>query len=211
MIGIYGGTFDPVHFGHLRPALDVLQVLQLDQVRFIPCGIPPHRSSPLATAQQRAQMVQLAIAAQPKFVLDDREITRQGKSYMVDTLMSLRQEFATTDLCLIVGIDAFNEFDSWKDWQTIINTTKLVIAHRPSYPLKEQRWKPALSEYVAQHQQTDTAQFGECRAPAVFFCPVTQLEISSTRIRESLSAGLEATYLLPASVIEYIRQHKLYC
>ena len=210
MIGIYGGTFDPVHFGHLRPALDVLQALQLEQVRFIPCGIPPHRPSPQATAQQRAQMVQLAIATQPKFVLDDRELTRNGMSYMVDTLRSLRQESAATDLCLIVGIDAFNEFDSWKDWQSIVDTTKLVVAHRPNYPLDVQRWKPALTDYVEHHRQMDITQFAACRAPAVFFCPVTQLEISSTRIRELLSAGLDASFLLPATVIEYIRQHRLY-
>jgi len=210
MIGIYGGTFDPVHFGHLRPALDVLQVLQLDQIRFIPCGLPPHRQTPLAAAQQRAQMLQLAIANQPQFVFDDRELTRSGKSYMVDTLHSLQQEFAATDLCLIVGIDAFNEFDSWKDWQSIVNTTRLVVAHRPNYPVHEQCWKPALSDYVERHRHTDATQFRAGTAPAVFFCPVTQLEISSTRIRELCSTGLDAAYLLPASVIDYIRQHKLY-
>lgn len=210
MIGIYGGTFDPVHFGHLRPALDVLQVLQLQQIRFIPCGLPPHRSPPLAAAQQRAQMLQLAIADQPQFVFDERELTRNGKSYMVDTLQSLQQEFAATELCLIVGIDAFNEFDSWKDWQTIVKTTRLVVAHRPHYPLEAQRWNPALSDYVGRRRQTDATQFCAGTAPGVFFCPVTQLEISSTRIRELLSAGLDAAYLLPASVNDYIRQHKLY-
>ena len=210
MIGIYGGTFDPVHFGHLRPALDVLQNLQLEQIRFIPCGEPVHREPPIASAQHRAQMLQLAITHHPKFICDSREIKRRGKSYMVDTVQSLQQEFPDKDFCLIVGIDAFNEFDSWKDWQRIVERIKLVVAHRPSYPLREQNWQPPLRDYVDRHHQEDIAVFTSGNAPAVLFCPVTQLEISSTRIRELLRAKQDAAFLLPATVIEYIEQHRLY-
>ena len=210
MIGLYGGTFDPVHFGHLRPALDVLQALHLEQIRFIPCGLPVHRQLPIAAAEHRARMLQLAIAPQPAFELDDRELKRDGKSYMVDTVLNVQQAFPGKDFCLIVGIDAFNEFDSWKDWQTIIARIKLVVAHRPGYPLNEQNWNPALRDYVDQHRKQDVTQFTTNHAAAVFFCPVTQLEISSTRIREQLQAKQDVAFLLPATVIEYIKQHQLY-
>ena len=108
MIGIYGGTFDPIHYGHLRPALDVLQQTGLDEVRFIPNRAPPHRESPVLSDQQRAELVQLAIADTPEFVLDERELKREGPSYMVDTLQSLKDEFPEDTLCLIMGMDAFN-------------------------------------------------------------------------------------------------------
>ena len=210
MIGLYGGTFDPVHFGHLRPALDVLQTLQLEQIRFIPCGLPVHRQPPVASARHRARMLQLAIEHHPQFVLDDRELKRDGKSYMVNTVQSIQQAFPAKDFCLIVGIDAFNEFDSWKDWLTIVTCVKLVVAHRPGYALSQQDCNVALRNYVDQHCERNVAQFTSRQAPAVFFCPVTQLEISSTHIREQLQAKQDAAFLLPTAVIEYIKQHQLY-
>ena len=106
-IGIYGGTFDPVHYGHLRPNLELCEVLQMDHVRFIPASIPPHRDEPQTSADKRLEMVSLAIEAEEKFVLDDREIRRGGASYMVDTLKSLRQDFPDHPLCLLMGMDAF--------------------------------------------------------------------------------------------------------
>ena len=113
MIGVFGGTFDPVHFGHLRPALEVLQALRLQEMRFIPCGLPPHRNSPLASATDRLTMLRLAIESQPGFNVDERELHREGPSYMVDTLESLQQE-TTTPLCLLLGMDAFAAFHTWQ-------------------------------------------------------------------------------------------------
>lgn len=111
MIGIYGGTFDPVHYGHLRTALEVREAVGLDEIRFMPCRHPPHRSAPTATPAQRLKMLELALAgAEPGFRIDLREFHRDGPSYMVDTLASLRSEVGDTPLCLILGLDAFGGY-----------------------------------------------------------------------------------------------------
>ena len=117
LIGVLGGTFDPIHFGHLRPALEILQALELDEIRFVPCRIPAHRATPSITAEQRLALVRLATAGQPGFVADDRELRRAGPSYMVDTLTSLRAEVGDAPLCLILGTDAFRELLSWRRWR----------------------------------------------------------------------------------------------
>jgi nicotinate-nucleotide adenylyltransferase len=106
-IGIFGGTFDPVHYGHLRTAFEMLQALRFEEVRFIPCGDPPHRGVTYANAAQRMRLVELAIAGQDGFVADDREIRRSGPSYTIDTLAALREEFPGRSLGLIIGMDAF--------------------------------------------------------------------------------------------------------
>lgn len=211
MIGIYGGTFDPVHFGHLRPALDVLQALQLEQIRFIPCGVPPHRQQPVAAAAHRVAMLQQAIVGQDVFVIDEREIARGGTSFMIDTINSLQAEYADKDFCLIIGTDAFNDFDSWKEWQTIVAKIRLVVAHRPNYDVAVQNWGEQLRAYVQKYRVHAANDFVNAAAPAVYFCPVTQLEISSTRIRELLAAKQSTAYLLPANVLDYINRHRLYC
>ncbi len=133
MIGIFGGTFDPVHFGHLRPALEVQQALGLDEVRFIPAGQPPHRDMPHATAPQRLSMLQTAIEDQPGFAADEREIQREGPSYMVDTLALLREELGQIPLCLILGYDAFLGLPAWHQWHRLIELAHLVITHRPGW------------------------------------------------------------------------------
>ena len=106
-MGVFGGTFDPIHYGHLRTAFELLQELRLSEVRFMPCGTPPHRGTPIADAELRVRMVELATEAQHGFVVDDRELQREGPSYSVDTLAALRAEYPTRSLCLIVGMDAF--------------------------------------------------------------------------------------------------------
>ncbi|MCK5724204.1 MAG: nicotinate-nucleotide adenylyltransferase, partial [Gammaproteobacteria bacterium] len=132
MIGILGGTFDPIHYGHLRTALDVQQCLSLDEVRFIPCGEPPHRDKPVAESLQRLAMVRAAIAGQKGFSVDDREIRREGPSYMVDTLTSLKHDFKTESLCLILGMDAFNGLEQWHQWQQIFELANIAVMKRPA-------------------------------------------------------------------------------
>ena len=118
-VGVLGGTFDPIHYGHLRPALELLETLELSEVRFIPCRIPAHRGAPSITAEQRLELVRLAIIGQPGFVADGRELRRAGPSYMVDTLVALRQELGDTPLCLILGSDAFQALTTWHRWQAL--------------------------------------------------------------------------------------------
>ena len=209
MIGIYGGTFDPVHFGHLRPALDVHSTLGLSKIYFIPCGQPPHRDPPVASADDRLAMLSLALEAQPDFIVDDREVKRAGPSYMVDTLESLIEEFSNEKFCLILGMDAFVQLESWKDWRRLVELTSLVITQRPEVD-GEPTWSDGLQQYVNEKRLDDKKLFLESGQTHCFFCPVTQLDISATRIRELVHDGISINYLLPEKVVAYIHDRKLY-
>jgi nicotinate-nucleotide adenylyltransferase len=207
MLGIFGGTFDPVHFGHLRPALEVQQALELNEIRFIPAGQPPHREVPHATASQRLSMLQAAIEDQPGFVVDEREIRREGPSYMVDTLVSLREELDQVPLCLILGYDAFLGLPSWHQWQQLIGLCHLVITHRPGWNHAD--LDETLQSLVQQHEMTPEQMLGQA-AGGLVFIPVTQLDISATDIREQIRAGQDIRYLLPDLVYEMIKEQQLY-
>ena len=130
-IGIFGGTFDPVHYGHLRTAFELIQALRLSEVRFMPAGNPPHRDTTIASPELRLQMVKAAIGQQPGFNVDDREMRRAGPSYSVDTLAELRAEMPDRSICLIVGMDAFLGLPTWHQWQKILTLSHLIVAHRP--------------------------------------------------------------------------------
>ena len=207
MIGIFGGTFDPVHFGHLRPSLEVQQALGLNEVRFIPAGQPPHRETPYASTPQRLSMLRTAIDDQPGFVVDERELRREGPSYMVDTLASLREEVGQTPLCLILGYDAFLGLPGWHQWNSLIELAHLVITHRPGWNHDE--LDDALQSLVKQCE-TGVERLSEQAAGGLLFVPVTQLDISATIIREQIRAGQDIRYLLPDTVYRIIREQKLY-
>ncbi len=209
-IGINGGTFDPIHFGHLRPALEVLEALQLDEMRFIPAYQPVHRGAPSVDASHRVRMVELAIAPEPRFVLDRREIDRGGPSYMVETLQSLRNDFPGAELVLMMGADAIAAFTHWHRWQAILKLANIVVTRRPG---AENRLPDALAPY---RQNWHLEKVGDpplrFEAPAgkIGFLPVTQLDISATDIRARLAAGRSIRYLTPEAVVEYIDTHQLY-
>lgn len=207
MIGIFGGTFDPVHFGHLRPALEVQQVLGLQEVRFIPAGQPPHRAGPVASASQRLAMLNAAIADQPGFVVDERELQRPGPSYMVDTLTSLRSELGTEPLCLILGYDAFLGLTSWHQWRRLLELAHLVITHRPGW--EQDCLEQELQTLLQQHAMTAT-ELPMVSAGGTTLVEVTQLDISATRIRQQISAGQDIRYLLPDAVYAMIREQNFY-
>ena len=210
MIGILGGTFDPIHFGHLRTALDVLETLGMEQLRFIPCGEPPHRDPPQASAAQRLAMLQAAIIAEPRFVADDREIRRGGPSYMVETLESLRSELGKQQpLALILGLDAFAALTGWYHWQELIELAHLVVMTRPGWTTDDIR-QAELQSLVRAHQGDDRDSCNKKAAGGVLFCPVTQLNIASTDIRQRIQAGKDVRYLLPDSVLDLIKQQQLY-
>ncbi|MCB1777373.1 MAG: nicotinate-nucleotide adenylyltransferase [Candidatus Competibacteraceae bacterium] len=207
-IGILGGTFDPIHYGHLRPALELLETLDLAEVRFIPCRIPAHRGTPQVTAEQRLALVQTAIAGQPGFVADDRELRREGTSYMVDTLTSLRDEFGQqTLLYLIVGADAFRELSTWRRWQELTTLAHIVVMQRPGAP---QALPMTLEEWAAPRVASDAAILRTRPAGCILFQPVTQLDISATQIRALLARGQSPRYLLPDTTLACIHDHGLY-
>ena len=130
MIGVFGGTFNPIHSAHIRLALEVQQLLELDHVRMIPCGIPAHRDQPDVSPEVRMSLLVTATKEHPELVVDDLEIKRPGPSYMVDTLQSLKVTHPES-LCLILGVDAYNNFDSWQEWRSILDLTHLVVMRRP--------------------------------------------------------------------------------
>lgn len=208
MIGILGGTFDPVHYGHLRTALDVQQALSLDEVRFIPCGEPPHRIAPVAEPLQRLAMVRAAIAGQEKFTLDDREIKRAGPSYMVDTLASLQQDFKNESLCLILGADAFNGLEQWNRWRQIFELANIAVMQRPEIKGQAQLNKKLLSQLNA--RIVDPSVLKTKQQGRICFVPVTQLDISATMIRQRWQQNRDIQFFLPDAVLTLIQQQNIY-
>jgi len=210
MIGVYGGTFDPIHYGHLRPALEILEAFALSQIRFIPCGQPPHRTPPHATAAQRLAMVQRAIEGVAGFVSDAREIERDGPSYMIDTLRSLQAELPDQELCLLLGMDAFAAFHTWHDWRGVLPLCNMLVMHRPEFEPTQVIQAPELKQLMADSLVQDTSLFVSSGAGKLMFYPVSQLDISSTRIREAIKQQHSVRYLLPDSVIALIEQDSIY-
>jgi nicotinate-nucleotide adenylyltransferase len=204
-IGIFGGTFDPIHCGHLRTAFELWQELRLAEVRLLPAGTPPHRDQLYASAEVRLKMVRSAVVAQPYFVVDDREVRRTGPSYSVDTLMELRREFPERSLCLLLGMDAFLGLPQWHRWRELLSLAHVVVAHRPGWraptpgPLGEvmvdhgtlatTRWIAAILE---NHQRHD----GSVVVPA--------------GLRALLVAGRDPRYLVPEEVRQLIFETRCY-
>jgi nicotinate-nucleotide adenylyltransferase len=206
-IGILGGTFDPIHFGHLRMALELCQTLNLAEVRLIPCFQPVHRKSPVASAEDRLAMVRAAIIDEPALKVDDCEIERQGPSYMVDTLTYLRNKNPKTPLCLIMGIDALLGFPSWHRYEEILDLAHLVIAHRPQYHIPQ---TGTVSALISKHLAHNPAVIHESLAGSIILQPITPLDISATDIRKQIAMGRSPRYLLPENVYKYIEEHGVY-
>ncbi|MCU7914401.1 MAG: nicotinate-nucleotide adenylyltransferase [Candidatus Thiodiazotropha sp. (ex Gloverina cf. vestifex)] len=207
MIGILGGTFDPIHFGHLRTALDVMQAVGLDEVRFIPLHSAVHRDQPETAAELRLQMVEAAIAGQAGFAIDDRELRRQGDSYTVDTLTSLHRDFPEHSLCLILGVDAFNGFATWRQPEKILSLAHLIVMRRPGETVSSDAWIQTL---LAPNQCNDAEKMKHEAAGRILIQEVTQLDISSTKIRSLIAAGHSPRYLLPEGVRQIISKNRLY-
>lgn len=206
-IGLFGGTFDPIHYGHLRTAFELWQSLRLAEVRFLPTGNPPHRDVTLASAELRLQMVRAAIADQPAFLVDDREVRRTGLSYSVDTLTELRAEFADRSLCLLLGMDAFLGLPHWHRWRELLDLAHVVVAHRPGWKAPTQG---PLGEVMVDRGTGSVRDLHEARAGRVYVHAVTQLEISSTELRQLIVAGRDPRYLVPDSVRAIIRETECY-
>jgi nicotinate-nucleotide adenylyltransferase len=205
MIGILGGTFDPIHHGHLRLALELYERLELQQVRLLPSARPPHRDTPAVSASQRLHMLQLALADEPALVADGRELHRAGPSYMVDSLSELRAEFPDTPLCLLLGMDAFLGLPTWHQWQRLITLAHLVVVQRPDsdYPSTG-----VMHEYLQQYRFHDTLYTATTGSIVVLEIPA--LSISATHIRSLLQQGRNPRYLLPPTVLQFILEQRLY-
>jgi nicotinate-nucleotide adenylyltransferase len=212
-VGIFGGTFDPIHYGHLRLAEEAAERLRLAEVRFIPAGSPPHRNAPGADAPHRLAMVRLAIAGNAAFTVDDREVRRAGPGYTVDTLTELRAELGMhKPLALLMGADAFLDLVTWRRWDQLFTLAHIVVAYRPGFPVDTWQMRmpvPLAREYGARLAQQPLAVH---LAPAggIFVLPIAELDIAATGIRDAVGEGMSARYLLPDSVLDYIEAQQLY-
>ena len=206
-IGLFGGTFDPVHFGHLRAALEAREKLGLSRLRLLPAGDPPHRADTVATAAQRLAMLDLAIACCPGLQVDDRELRRAGPSFMVDTLADIRGEAGAAPVLLLIGQDAANALDSWHCWRDLFSLAHLVVMRRPDAHFS---CKGELLQQIERRRVATPDDLLLAPAGKVLSLEVTQLDISSTLIRRLLAEDRSPQFLLPDPVLEYIRREHLY-
>ncbi|MFZ1538560.1 MAG: nicotinate-nucleotide adenylyltransferase [Chromatiaceae bacterium] len=212
MMGVLGGTFDPVHFGHLRPALEVRQDLGLREVRLIPLCQAVHRPQPLASPAQRLAMLKLAVAGEPGMCIDDRELRRPGASYTYETLVELRSELGPEEgICLLLGADAFAGFLSWHRPDDILSLAHLVVMGRPGDTHCVTAAKDEdLRTWAAPRLCSSSSRLAEVPSGRIWFQDVTSLAISATRIRRLVALGLSPRYLLPDAVIALIVGDNLY-
>ncbi len=205
-----GGTFDPIHFGHLRLAEEMAEALGLERVLFIPAGQPPHRDAPRTAAAHRLEMVRCAIAGNPVFSVDAREVLRDRPSYMVDTLQSLRDEMGTErPLWLMLGADAFLGLPDWHAWRQLFELANIAVVTRPGAPLLTvESMREPLKGEVQGRLLTDWQAAGP--AGSVGFLVMTPLDISATALRKTLARQGSVRYLLPDAVLNYIDEHQLY-
>ncbi len=193
-VGLFGGMFDPIHYGHLRTAHEICELLGLERVAFLPAGDPPHRAAPLADAATRAAIVRAAIADDPRFVVDDRELRRGGPSYTILTLEEMRVERGAQPIAMIVGMDAFAGIESWHRAREIVHFAHIVIARRPAASL------PAgglAGELLRTRRCDDPARLAEAPSGHVLVSENTEIDLSSSAVRAVVAAGRDPRYLMP--------------
>jgi nicotinate-nucleotide adenylyltransferase len=213
VLGIFGGTFDPVHCAHLELAREVRAALGLAAVRFVPAGDPPHRAAPVASAMHRLAMVELAIADEPGLEVDGREIKRRGPSYTDVTLADIRAEAPARPLALMVGADAFLGLPTWHRWRDLFELAHIVVVARPGVDL-DGALPPELADVWARRYRADAQILATEPAGAIVIQPITAHAISASAIRAQLARGTEGIAavrgLLPAAVLAYIDRNQLY-
>ncbi len=210
-LGIFGGTFDPVHFGHLRLAEEARQRLGLAAIRWIPAGDPRHRPAPQVTARHRLDMVKRAVAGNPAFEVDSAEVEADAPSYTVPTLERLRRELGgERPLLLLLGADAFAGLPTWHRWRELFGLAHIAVSHRPGYPIEAAALPAELADRYRAAHVADAADLAGRPGGGIVTFAMTQLAISATAIREQLQQGGSPRYLLPDAVIDYIAAHQLY-
>ena len=205
MIGIFGGSFDPIHYGHLQTARELVHALGLTQVRFIPSAHPPHRAPPVAAASDRLKMLQLALVDEPGFVADDRELRRTGPSYTILTLESLHAELGAASLYLIVGMDAFLGLDRWHRWQELWSHAHIVVLPRPGWSVEQ-----GLPDWARSRLCQNASELRQQPSGRLWVQPLTERDICSTQIRAALARGEPPANGVPPAVLRYIEDNRLY-
>lgn len=207
LIGIFGGTFDPIHMGHLRMALELKQRLAMDEMRLIPCHLPPHRQLPHVDAEQRAVMAELAVEHCPDLVVDRLELANPEPSYSFHTLQALRAQLGPdVALCLAMGMDSLASLHTWYEWDRLADLAHIVVVARPGWTVPDEG---PVRDYISQHQGS-ARELRKQPAGILVIEELTQLPISSTAIRSQVAQGQSPQFLLPDSVWAYILRHRLY-
>lgn len=206
---LFGGTFDPVHYGHLKPVEALANQIGLSRVIIMPNNVPPHRAQPEASSQQRKKMVELAIADKPLFTLDERELRRDTPSYTAQTLQEWREEQGTQHpLAFIIGQDSLLTFPTWHHYETILDNCHLIVCRRPGYPLTMEQ--EAHQQWLEAHLTTNPEELHVLPAGRIYLAETPWFNISATLIRERLERGEKCDDLLPESVLAYINEQGLY-
>lgn len=206
-IGVFGGTFNPIHFGHLRMALELKQCLSLHEMRLMPAHKPPHRDEPVIASHDRAKMVELAIEDCEDLTLDTRELLRDSPSYTYETLRDLREECGDqTALCFAVGMDSLVNLHTWYRWKDILQLAHIIVAARPGWDMPVDG--PVFD--IVKKYQTEPGQLLETSAGSIVIQQLTLLPVSSTAIRQLILRGESPQYLLPDKVWQYIADNRLY-
>lgn len=207
MIGIFGGTFDPVHFGHIKPVLNVKQALNLSQIRFIPNSVPPHREEPWLSAEQRLSLLQSALEEYDDMVVDPRELDRGGPSYMIDTLRSLNSDYQDESICLVIGMDAFFGIAQWRQWKQLFELCHLVVTTRPGFDQALILEQVGAENYpfLAEKMTRDIETLKQGNAGNILLQSVPLLDISSTEIRNRLLKGEDVSQLMPDEAHQKLR------
>ena len=208
LIGILGGTFDPIHNGHIRLAVEVLEKLKLDEVKLIPANIPPHRPTPFASPADRKRMIKLAISDEKKISIDLREIENRNISYAVNTLKSLRDEFSNDILFLIIGVDVFNMIDGWKEWRSLLHYTHIIVATRSSN--NKENISSVLRKWINENKIDDINLLTSVLSGYIYYIDTPIVEISSSMIRTYYTKHKNIKEYLPSNVITYIKENNLY-
>jgi nicotinate-nucleotide adenylyltransferase len=207
-IGILGGTFSPIHYGHLKPAQEILNTLDLAEIRLMPSHKPPHKKAPGVCSKQRAEMAQIACADIPKFSVDLRELNRDEPSYTAVTLQQIKDEMPNQPICFLMGMDSLLAFKKWYQWPEILKRCHLVVSYRPGWVLDE---KADIADLLAERQTTDIAQLHQTSAGLIYLTQTNPLDISATQIRHNVQNGLPTSGLMPGGVRAYIDEFGLYC
>ncbi len=207
-VGILGGTFNPIHYGHLRSAVELRDHLGLAQIRLMPAAVPPLRDKPCCTALQRAEMVRLAVADEPGLLWDERELQREGPSYTIDSLQEIRAELGMdASLILILGTDAVSRLDNWHRWQELLEYAHLVVIARPGWELPQ---TGVVGAWLRRHLTAAAATLQHRPCGGVFLETLRPLAISATEIRQLIAVGQSPRYLLPDTVWKLIQSAGLY-
>ena len=206
-LALFGGTFDPVHYGHLRCADEARQKLGLNKLYLLPAGSPVHRTSPRATSEQRLEMLQLAQVEFPNLAIDSRELTRSGPSYMVDTLREVRSLFPQRSVCLLIGQDAANRLHSWHEWEQLFSLANIVVLSRPG---ESEEYRHDLTRKIHNRLVTEVHDLAHAAADCVLQLQVSPVDISSTSIQSMMRLGRSPKSMMPDSVLNYIEENRLY-